>query len=384
MRKILVVLGSVMVIGGLLFLFRGRIEKIFFTPTPSSIEEGVSSKDVKPKVERKDEIPVKDIEVVAENLNIPWEIVFLPTGEMLVTERPGRLLKVGKDKKVISEIEGVEHVGEGGLMGMTLHPDFAKNRWVYLYLTTRKGGGLVNRVERYRFEGDSLAGKEIILEGILGAQFHDGGRIEFGPDGLLYITTGDAGNKPAAQDTSSLNGKILRISDDGSIPEDNPFGNAVYSYGHRNPQGLAWDDQDRLWITEHGPSGLQSGFDEVNLILKGGNFGWPEIQGDEKKQGMITPLAQSGADDTWAPAGVEYLENSLFFAGLRGEALYQAVIGPDDRLDIRMHFRKEFGRLRAVKLGPDGLLYVSTSNTDGRGTKNPGDDKIIRINPNIF
>ena len=281
-------------------------------------------------------------------------------------------------------IEGVEHKGEGGLLGMVLHPRFSENRWIYLYLTTKNDSGLINRVERYRFEKDRLAEKKIIIDNIPGASYHDGGRIAFGPDNYFYITTGDAGNSNLAQDINSLAGKILRLKEDGSIPKDNPFGNAVYSYGHRNSQGLAWDNQGRLWATEHGRSGVLSGLDELNLIEKGKNYGWPEIQGDEKKTGMETPIVQSGADETWAPAGMAYWNGSLFFAGLRGESLYEVKILDNNKVSLKAHFRREFGRIRTVVLGPDGYFYITTSNTDGRGDPKPNDDKIIRINPNVF
>ncbi len=328
-------------------------------------------------------MPGEDVEVVAQDLNIPWELAWLPSGEMLVTERPGRLLKIGADRAVI-EIGGVAHVGEGGLQGLALHPDFSKNQWLYLYLTTRAGEGLINRVERYRLEGTELTERIVILDQIPGAQFHDGGRIAFGPDKLLYITTGDAGNEDAAQDTASLAGKILRVKDDGSIPDDNPFKNAVYSYGHRNPQGLAWDSDAQLWATEHGRSGVQSGFDEINKIVKGGNYGWPELEGDKTAAGRTAPLLHSGATTTWAPGGALVVDNTLYFAGLRGESLYSAAITGGTLETLTAHFSGEFGRLRAVALGPDGRLYVTTSNRDGRGAVKPGDDKIIRINLGVL
>ena len=220
-----------------------------------------------------------------------------------------------------------------------------------------------------------------------------GGKIAFGPDDYIYITTGDAGNAELAQNTDSLAGKILRLKDDGSIPGDNPFGNAVYSYGHRNSQGLAWDDKGQLWSTEHGRSGVLSGLDELNFIEKGKNYGWPVIQGDERREGMYSPVIQSGPDETWAPAGAVYLpakrqaglDGSIFFTGLRGESIYQAKISQDGSVGaIIAHFHGTFGRLRAIQIGPDGFLYISTSNTDGRGEPRPGDDKIIRINPSIF
>ncbi len=346
------------------FIFREQIFRQFYKPTPISFSE-------------------QTFEIVADNLQIPWEIAFLPDGDLLVTERPGRLKRIGKEGRVYA-IEGVEHIGEGGLLGMALHPRFAKNRWIYIYLTTQNGEGLINRVERYRFEGDHLSEKTTIIDNIPGAAYHDGGRIAFGPDDYLYITTGDAGKNNLAQDTSSLAGKILRLKDDGSIPSDNPFGNAVYSYGHRNSQGLAWDDKGQLWITEHGRSGILSGLDELNLIEKGKNYGWPIIQGEEKKTGMKSPIIQSGPNETWAPAGIAFFDGSLFFGGLRGESLYEAKIIESSKVPLKVHFRQEFGRIRAVVFGPDGFLYLTTSNTDGRGILKQSDDKIIRINPLIF
>lgn len=360
----------------LTYLYREKIMRLFFTPRETEVVPGVTLKSTPDAV--------KDIEMIAENLVIPWEIVFLPNGDMLVTERPGKLLKVGSTTKVIKEIEGVKHIGEGGLLGMAIHPQFSSNNFIYLYLTTQEGGAITNRVERYKFLNDTLNDKKIILEGIKGSSNHDGGRMAFGPDGYLYITTGDAETPAFSQDKNSLNGKILRIRDDGSIPPDNPFDNAVYSFGHRNPQGLSWDKNGNFWSSEHGPSGSQTGHDEVNLIVKGGNYGWPDIRGDQTKDGMISPVINSGRSDTWAPSGMAYSESSLFFSGLRGEALYQAKITGDNKLDLSEHFKKEYGRIRAVVVGPDGFLYISTSNRDGRGKVKTGDDKIIKINPQIF
>ncbi|MFV1917352.1 MAG: sorbosone dehydrogenase family protein [Patescibacteria group bacterium] len=334
-------------------------------------------------LEIKEGIKTPDIEVVAQNLEIPWEVAFLPSGEILVTERPGRLLKIGQDRTVI-EVSGVHHVGEGGLLGLALHPDFDSNQQIYLYLTSQKNGKIVNRVERYRLVGNSLSQREVILEGIAGAQNHDGGRIEFGPDGYLYITTGDAQKTALSQNTNSLNGKILRIKDDGSIPSGNPFGNAVYSYGHRNVQGIAWDNEGRLWATEHGRSGVLSGLDELNLIEPGKNYGWPTIQGDETREGMTGPVIHSGASETWAPADAEYLNGSIFFVGLRGATLYEAKIENENVTSLVKHLGGEYGRLRVARLGPDGYLYIATSNQDGRGIPKSGDDKLLRINPRIF
>lgn len=315
------------------------------------------------------------IEVIAEGLDVPWEIGFLPDGGILVTERPGKLRGLGKDGFVI-EVSGVAHIGEGGLLGMALHPDFGNNHWIYLYHTTRTDGKISNIVERFVLSGNKLVENKVIVENIPGSGNHDGGRIKFGPDGFLYVTTGDAQNSDDAQNKDSLAGKILRIRDDGSVPEDNPFGNTIYSYGHRNVQGIAWDDEGRLWATEHGRSGILSGYDELNLIEKGKNYGWPVIQGDESRADMETPIINSGGSTTWAPSGAAYAKGSIFFAGLRGQALYEYKIKGKI---IIMHFKNEFGRLRNAILGPDGNLYVLTNNTDGRGTAKLGDDKLIKV-----
>ena len=360
----------------LLFLFWGKLRSSVFAP-----RQTIPTNGTKLTIEQSS---LQDIEVVVQKLDIPWEIVFLPNGDLLVTERSGKLLKIGSETKVIKEIEGVKHIGEGGLLGLTLHPNFSVNNFIYLYSTTQDSNGITNRVERYRFSNDTLSERKVVLEKIKGSSNHDGGRIAFGPDRYLYITTGDAESPNLAQDKNSLNGKILRIKDDGSIPEDNPFGNAVYSLGHRNPQGLAWDKNGTLWETEHGPSGIQTGNDEVNLITKGGNYGWPTIKGNQTKEGLIPPIIESGSKDTWAPSGMAYYNGSLFFSGLRGEALYEVKIRNGNKLDLFTHFKQEFGRIRAVVLGPDGYLYLSTSNRDGRGQVREGDDKIIKINPKIF
>jgi glucose/arabinose dehydrogenase len=323
------------------------------------------------------------VEVVTSGLDTPWEIVFLPEGELLVTERSGNLVLIGKTATRI-QVPNVEQRGEGGLLGLALDPDYAANNRIYVYLTSLENGQLVNRVERYVFKNGTLSDRKVIFEGILGASNHDGGRIEFGPDGYLYITTGDAQNSDSAQDITSLQGKILRITSEGEIPEGNPFASAVWSYGHRNPQGLAWDAEGRLWSTEHGPSGLGSGYDELNLITPGANYGWPEIQGEERLEGMVSPVIQSGGSATWAPGDVEYLDGKLYFTGLRGSALYVVSLDGERIAAFETFFSGEYGRLRAVRLGPDGYLYVSTSNRDGRGNPGADDDLILRVNPNLL
>jgi len=371
MKKFFVACAVLLLAGLALHAYRGEIRSLIFQPTGSALENG------------KTQDGVNEPQVVADKLNIPWEIVFLPNGDMLVTERPGRLLRIGESRDAI-EVSGVAHREEGGLLGLVLHPDFAKNGWLYLYMTTASGGGLTNRVERYVLRGTTLTERTVIIEGIPGAANHDGGRIAFGPDGMLYITTGDAGNENRSQDIKSLAGKILRVKDDGTIPSDNPFGNAIYSYGHRNAQGIAWDDAGQLWATEHGRSGARSGYDELNKIVKGANYGWPIVEGDESREGMVGPQLHSGASETWAPSGMTYVRGSVLFAGLRGEALYVADISSGKATGMKVYLRDTYGRLRTVALGPDGMLYVLSNNRDGRGSPAASDDRIIKLDPSLL
>lgn len=336
------------------------------------------------------------IQIITDNLTIPWELVWLPDRSMLITQRPGTLLKISPDgqRTPIPFPAPVTQVSESGLLGLTLHPNFSQNQLVYFYHTTGQGSTLRNRVVRYQLDGNTLQNEIIIADNIPAGNFHDGGRIKFGPDNFLYIATGDAGDENAAQDRNSLAGKILRIGDGGGIPADNPFPNSpVYSLGHRNVQGLAWDSAGNLWATEHGRSGLQSGLDELNLIKPGQNYGWPNLEGDEKQAGFTAPTIHSGTSETWAPSGLAFLPSSdpgsesgsLFFAGLRGETLYEARLDGEKVVELKRHFAKEFGRLRNVVVGPDKALYLLTNNTDGRLPAGrqaaPGDDKIIRVDP---
>lgn len=321
---------------------------------------------------------------IAEKLDTPWGIVFLPaspTGRpnnsMLITERPGRIQLIENGRvTLVASIDKAREISEGGLLGIALHPNFSSNNYVYLYYTYEEVGGTTfNRVVRMVYANKSLIDETVVVDNIPGAPNHNGGRIKFGPDGFLYITTGDAQNPSLSQDINSLAGKILRVTDTGAPALGNPFNNLVHSYGHRNSQGLAWDRNGNLWATEHGNSRL----DELNFIEPGENYGWPIIQGNEERDGMETPRFNSG-QDTWAPAGAAFLGDALFFAGLRGQALYEAVIN-GNQITLKEHFKREFGRIRDVVLGPDNLLYITTSNRDGRGNPTVLDDRIIKVNP---
>ncbi len=320
--------------------------------------------------------------VIASDLDTPWAIAFLPNTGMLVTERSGSVLRIDPTGKAIhvANITKAKEAGEGGLLGVTLHPDFLTNNFVYLYYTYKNSGSdTLNRVVRMTYSNNQLSDEMILVDKIPGALNHNGGRIRFGPDQMLYITTGDAQEPSQAQNKNSLAGKILRVTDTGQPAPGNPFGNAVYSFGHRNPQGIAWDSAGRLWSTEHGRSGIQSGLDEINMIEPGKNYGWPEIQGGEKQEGMENPKLHSGSS-TWAPAGAAFIGPSLFFAGLRGQTLYETVVS-NDQTNPHQHFNGEYGRIREVITGPDDMLYITTSNRDGRGIPASDDDRIIRIHP---
>jgi aldose sugar dehydrogenase len=317
----------------------------------------------------------KDNIATTENLKIPWETLFLPNGNILITERPGSITILEKNTRQVINVEGVKHVGEGGLLGAAIHPNFNSNNYIYLYYTTESNNQLTNKLFRYKLNNNELSEEKLILDGIKGSSNHDGGRIAFSPDNYLYVTTGDAEDPNSAQSLTSLNGKILRINDDGTIPADNPFKNAIYSYGHRNPQGITWDPEGNLWSTEHGPSGSNTGWDELNLIEKGKNYGWPIIKGDETKEDMINPVIHSGKS-TWAPASAVYYKGSILFGGLRGAALYDYDI---EKKTIKENFKNAYGRIRNVAIDSEDNIYITTSNTDGRGQAKSNDDKLIPV-----
>ena len=328
------------------------------------------------------------VETVAENLDIPWSIVWDPDGTIFFTERNGnvRIIQDGivSEKPILSlDVGGFE----GGLLGIALDPNYSENHYIYLYYTYNNFFSTENKVVRYVESNLTLSEDKVLIDKIPGGPNHDGGRIQFGPDGKLYITTGDAGNAGLAQDKNSVAGKILRINSDGSIPEDNPFsGSPIYSYGHRNPQGLDWDDSGNLVATEHGPSQ----HDEINVIIPGANYGWPYIIGSETMEGLVTPIMNT-VDDTWAPSGAEFYDGNkipqwtgkFFVATLRGNHLHMIDfdIEKNKVLSHQKLFVGDFGRLRDVATGPDGYLYFLTSNRDGRGSPEINDDRILRIVP---
>ena len=345
---------------------------LFFTPTETAAATGVSASDV-------------EYEVVAEDLNVPWEVAVLDEDRYLVSERTGALVLLEDgERHVLERFDELDEplLGEGGLLGIALHPDFSENGYLYVYQTVDRDS-VENTVRRFEvdLEAREITNETVIIDGIASDRIHNGGRIAFGPDGHLYVTTGDAAEPASAQETASLSGKILRLEADGSVPEANPFGNEVYSYGHRNPQGIAWDDEGRLWATEHGPSAN----DELNRIEAGENYGWPAITGDQTEPGMRSPVFHSGESETWAPAGAASHDGRIFFAGLRGERLYEARIDGDEVTGFIGHLSGDFGRLRAVTVGPnEEYLYVTTSNTDGRGDPHENDDRLLRIPLDAF
>lgn len=347
-----------------------------------------------PAPEEPDVSPSIDVSVVVGDLDTPWAIDFAVDGRIFVTERPGRI-RIVKDGSLQPEpwlTLDVAETGESGLLGLVLDPQFAQNDFVYVAYTYRTTDGILqNRLVRLRDIPASGMGvvDKVLLDGVTGAANHNGGRVKFGVDGKLYWTIGDAQKSDLAQDLSSLNGKILRLNPDGTIPTDNPFpGSPVYSYGHRNPQGLAWQPgTGRLHATEHGPSGLPGGRDELNYIEPGKNYGWPIITGEETRSGMVSPILQSGISETWAPGGATfvtqgYWSGSLLFTGLRGQSLYRVTLDSTDPRKVLTFERLltgRFGRLRDVAQGPDGAIYILTSNRDGRGQPSAGDDKVLRL-----
>jgi glucose/arabinose dehydrogenase len=338
------------------------------------------------------------VETVIPNLQVVWSIVWAPDGRMIFTERAGRV-RVYENGKLRPEplftVPDVESKGESGLMSVALHPQFASNHWLYLSYAYNSGGQAV-RVVRYRETPTGFTDRKVIIENIPAAQFHAGCRLRFGPDGKLYITTGDATDRELAQKLDSIAGKILRLNDDGTVPSDNPFvgqQNArpeIWAYGSRNSQGIDFQPgTNLLWETEHGPSGFDGpgGGDEVNIIERGKNYGWPVIHHRETRAGMESPVLEY--TPACAPASGMFYRGSVFplfkgnffFACLRGERIIRVAVNGRAVVSQENLLEGKYGRIRDIAEGPDGLIYFSTSNRDGRGQAAADDDRILRLAP---
>jgi glucose/arabinose dehydrogenase len=314
---------------------------------------------------------------VATGLSVPWAIAFLPGGDALVTERDSaRLLRVTPFGKVtvIGRVPGVEPGGEGGLLGVAVGPSFLRDRLVYVYFTSDSD----NRIARFVYpsNGGDVGRLQSVVTGIPHGGNHNGGRLAFGPDGMLYASTGERGEPGLAQDRDSLGGKILRLRPDGSPAPGNPFGTRVFTYGHRNVQGMAWDGAGRMFASEFG----QNRFDEVNRIIEGRNYGWPEVEGFAGDGERFTEPLLTWTTDEASPSGMAFSGGSLWVAGLRGERLWQVPLGRRGAAGKPIaRFADDYGRLRAVATAPDGSLWISTSNEDGRGSPRSDDDKILVV-----
>ncbi|WP_214409553.1 PQQ-dependent sugar dehydrogenase [Sphaerisporangium fuscum] len=310
---------------------------------------------------------------LVEGLAVPWGMAFLPGGDALVTERDSaRLLRVtpaGKASEV-GVVQGASPSGEGGLLGVAVSPRFGRDHHVFVYFTSASD----NRIVRYRYDG-GLTDPVTIVSGIPKGNIHNGGRLAFGPDGHLYASTGETGERSLAQDKNSLAGKILRMTQDGKPAPGNPFGTLVWTYGHRNVQGMAWDPQGRMYASEFG----QDTWDEVNRIQKGHNYGWPEVEGFGGDGRYTDPLLTWRTSEA-SPSGMAYADGSLWVAALRGRRLWQVPLTGDGRVGKPVPwFEDRYGRLRAVATSPKGGLYLGTSNKDGRGDPKPGDDHILLV-----
>ena len=321
--------------------------------------------------------PVKG-RVLADGLVVPWGIAFLPDGNALVGERrTGDVFRVSRTggKKRVGDVPKVADNGEGGLLGLALHPGFRDNRWVYAFITT----GSDNRIVRMKYAGGRFGQQRLVLGGIPVADNgrHSGGRLAFGPDGLLYASTGDADGSARAQDTGSKAGKILRLTPTGDVPAGNPFGNHTWSFGHRNVEGIAFDGAGHLWATEFG----EDTRDELNRIVKGHNYGWPDVEGGDGQGGEFHDPFVTWRTEACSPSGVAVAGGRAWVGALRGQCLFSVRLGGPNARRTQRWFAGDFGRVRTVQKAPDGSLWITTSNRDGRGTPRAGDDKVIRIRP---
>lgn len=315
----------------------------------------------------------EELTVLAENLQIPWSIQ-KDDDTIYLSERTGTIAKIENEEveRQVVELEmELSEAEEAGLLGFVLDPDFTNNKEAFAYYTYTNEAGPMNRIVKLRLNEDTWFEEKVLLDEIPSGDFHHGGRLAFGPDEKLYATTGDTLQSDLAQELDSLAGKILRLNQDGSTPEDNPIADSyVYSYGHRNAQGLTWLAHDEMYASEHGDNAN----DEINRIEPNENYGWPIIEGDEKQDGLVSPVFTSGEEDTWAPSGMASKEQILYVAGLRGNAVYAFDLENEQMEE----YLTEFGRIRDVYI-EDNFLYLITNNTDGRGEPEENDDRLIRV-----
>ncbi|MFF4590095.1 PQQ-dependent sugar dehydrogenase [Streptomyces sp. NPDC001388] len=321
------------------------------------------------------------VRTVAEGLDSPWGLAALPEGGLLVASRDeGTITYVDEStgkKTEVGEVPGVSAAGEGGLLGLALSPDYASDHMVYAYFTSASDNRIVRMIyDPKRPAGDRLGAPDTVFKGIPKGMIHNGGRIAFGPDRLLYAGTGESGDRGLAQDKKSLGGKILRLTSEGDPAPGNPFpGSPVYSYGHRNVQGLAWDSEQRLFASEFG----QNTWDELNAIEPGGNYGWPAAEGESDDTSYRDPIAQWHTDDA-SPSGIAYAEGSIWMAGLKGSRLWRIPLrGTEASADPQSFLQGDYGRLRTVVAAGGDTLWVTTSNTDGRGSPEEGDDRVLEL-----
>lgn len=322
--------------------------------------------------DNQDRKETKGIETVAQSLDTPWSIA-RSDDVFYLSERPGKIIKIVGNKKNEQQVDldkEVSTAAEAGLLGFVLAPDFKDSQEAYAYYTYEDNGQF-NRIVKLKLENDTWKEEEVLIDKIPSGQYHHGGRLKIGPDDKLYATTGDASDEQNAQDKDTLGGKILRINLDGSKPKDNPMSNSyVYSYGHRNPQGIVWTPDGQMYASEHG----NQANDEINEIKEGHNYGWPVIEGNEENNNMETPIFTSGSDDTWAPSGIAFKDGIIYSAALRGEGIMKFDVEKDEMKKVAT----KYGRIRDVYIVNNDLYFVS-NNTDGRGNPSQNDDKMYKV-----
>lgn len=324
---------------------------------------------------------VKVVRTVATGLKSPWGLAPLPGGDLLVSSRDeATITRVDGEtgeKTELGEVAGVAPSGEGGLLGIALSPEYASDHMIYAYFTSASDNRIVRLIhDEKKPAGEQLGEPDTVFRGIPKGGVHNGGRIAFGPDKMLYVGTGESGDTGLSQDKESLGGKILRLTPDGEPAPGNPFpDSAVYTYGHRNVQGLAWDGKQRLFASEFG----QNTWDELNAIKPGDNYGWPEVEGESDDGDFHNPVDQWSPEEA-SPSGIAYAEGSVWMAGLRGERLWRIPLkGTETSADPQSFLEGEYGRLRTVVAAGDDKLWLVTSNTDGRGNPQDGDDRILEL-----